>query len=357
MFKIQSIAANQPALQDFKWPHVPPFEALSRDFNDYLAMDSSAQRLYWRNLRTDPCYENRLHDFLSIVSAYLFSYFDSPVYLTVDDDFEIALQRAKINLEREVTRYWLRVDSVPTFNDQNAAADHLTRLVDDNAGVNHALFDYLEANASREAFHIFLRNEVCRNEVVDDEVALMSVGIQGRMKAAVCSNLWDEVGHGTLRQFHTYWLRELLHSMDDWENLLRYRRLEKPWFTMITTNVFNILLSRPGLKFRRYGWFLLNEGWVESHFKKILTGMERVGLNDETTRRYFSAHVSIDPRHTRELVEAFRHQSPRLTPAQTNEVVKGAYISLAASLSQYDLMLGYIRDITDGKIKCVSLAA
>jgi len=159
--------------------------------------------------------------------------------------------------------------------------------VGSNAGVNHPLFDYLESTASLDALHVFLRNDVCRNEVVDDEVAMMSVGIQGAMKAAVCSNLWDEVGHGTLKQYHTYWLRELVDALSDWEGLIEYRKSEKPWFTAITTNVFNILLSRPGLKFRRYGWFLLNEGWVEPHFNKILKGMTRVGLNAEGVQRYF----------------------------------------------------------------------
>jgi hypothetical protein len=127
---------------------------------------------------------------------------------------------------------------------------------------------------------------------------------------------------------------------------------------MITTNVFNILLTRPGLKFRRYGWFLLNEAWVAPHFQKIIAGMRRVGFGEsDDIQVYFTAHLAIDPRHTRELLQAFREQVPALSPAEAAEVLQGAHMSLAASMLQYDRMLGYLRDITAGTLAVNTLQA
>ena len=244
-----------PALQRHCWPPVPAFEAMNEDFKRFIGLGYEEQNTYLNGLRDDALYVQTLNEFLGVVSAYLFSYHDSPLHLSTDDDFEIALQRGKILLEREVIDHWLPVE-VPEMAHGDAVRT-LEALVEDNPGVTHPLFEFLEKDASREAFKIFLRNEVCRNEVVDDEVAVMSTGLQGPMKIAVSANFWDEVGRGKLEGFHTYWLRRLIEGLDDWDSLVRYRRDDKPWYTMITTNVFNVLLTRPGLKWRRYGWFAL----------------------------------------------------------------------------------------------------
>jgi hypothetical protein len=336
-----------PALQAHLWPPVPPFERMAPEFAAFMRASTEEQRRQLAALRETARYLQVINEHLGVISAYLFSYHDSPLYLATDDDFEIDLQRAKIVLEREVLDHWLPVTSIKSDFDQATAVEALTVLAFDNPGIEHPLFDYLEHEASAEAMKIFLRNEVCRNEVVDDEIAVTSTGLQGVMKLTVCANLWDEVGRGRLDGFHTYWLRRLVAGFEDWSELIAYRTNDKPWFTMITTNVFNVLLTRPGLKFRRFGWFALNEAWVARHFAKLLRGMARVGLgHSDDIGIYFSAHESIDPRHTRELLEAFRAQEPRLSDAEATEVVRGAHMSLAASLAQYDRVLGYMRELS-----------
>jgi hypothetical protein len=343
----KALTAPAPLLQPHLWPPLPPFERLDEGFAAFMRLPAEEQRQQLMMLRGTDRYLQVLNEHLGVVSAYLFSYHDSPLYLATDDAFEIDLQRAKIVLEREVLDHWLPVTSIRHDLDHEGAVAALTSLAFENPGIEHPLFDYLEHEASPEAMKIFLRNEVCRNEVVDDEIAVTSTGLQGAMKVTVCANLWDEVGRGRLDGFHTYWLRRLVDAFDDWNSLLAYRAKEKPWFTMITTNVFNVLLTRPGLKFRRFGWFALNEAWVARHFAKILRGIARVGLgNSDDIAIYFSAHESIDPRHTRELLDAFQAQVPRLSDAEATEVVRGAHMSLAASLEQYDRVLGYMRDLS-----------
>jgi hypothetical protein len=49
----------------------------------------------------------------------------------------------------------------------------------------------------------FLLLETIRNEVVDDEVAMMIPSLQHSMKQVMSSNLWDECGNGNIDNFHT----------------------------------------------------------------------------------------------------------------------------------------------------------
>jgi hypothetical protein len=84
------------------------------------------------------------------------------------------------------------------------------------------LFDFIETKASKEAIIEFIRLEVLRKEVVDNEVALIVVGLQDNMKKVMVSNLWDECGNENLNKFHTYWLRQLINILLNWNNFIQY---------------------------------------------------------------------------------------------------------------------------------------
>jgi hypothetical protein len=347
MLKFRTLVETSP-LQNRFWPAVPPFRGLSPDFSAFLELGLDRQAEWLAGLRNDvDTHSARLHEFLSVVSAYLFGYPDSPLFRQVDDKREAQILTAKLSLERELLDYWLTVEDVPESLGQEDAAAYLESLSKDNPSLTHPLFDYIQHAADRAALSTFLRNEVTRNEVVDDEVGMVLVGLQGPMKLAIASNLWDECGRGKLENFHTYWLRRLLEQTEDWEALLDYRN-RRPWITQITTNTFNALLTRPGMRLMSYGWFLINESWVAPHFIRILDGMRRVGLSHEDIEIYFTAHVTIDPRHTDELTGALRAQRPMLSRLETAQVVRGAHLAIAASTAQYDRMLAYLNHITDG---------
>jgi len=284
-----------------------------------------------------------VHDSLGFIYAYVYGYADSPCWLRSDVDLETDLLTAKLLLEREMIERWLEPCPVAAIPDQRAAADHLRELAGGNPGVLHPLFDYLRDDVSREAMIEFLRLEVCRNEVVDDEVALLVCGLQGNMKKVMVSNLWDECGNGQLAQFHTYWLRRLLEGLSDWDALQEYRATRKPWFSTLTSNSLNSLLTRPGYKLRAYGHFLITEGWVEAHFERILAGLERVGLNQGDVAVYFQAHFKIDPHHTEEMLEGIEFQIPALSPEEAAEVVQGAHQAVAAGVAQYERVLRHLQ--------------
>ncbi|BBP02517.1 iron-containing redox enzyme family protein [Sulfuriferula nivalis] len=346
MLNIEKIVNQIPPLQNWDWPPVV-HQAMDKGFKQFINMNRDNQEEFLNNLRNDSLEHSRvLNEYLGIVSGYFFGYQDSPLYLDIDDEFEIAIIAAKIVLEREAKDYWLQLPHLKEITTVEDAVGHLRQIAAANPSLTHSLFPYLRNNASSEAMRVFLWNEIIRNEVVDDEVAMLSVGMQGLMKISTVSNLWDELGHGSLRNFHTYWLRRLLDGLGSKQDFMNYRTNNRPWFTKITTNIFNILLSRPGLKYMKYGWFLTNEGWVEPHFEEIVAGMNRVNFLKDDIQIYFTAHISIDPVHTEELIDGLLHQTPTLTPKELQHVVAGAQMAVAAAKIQYDHVLQYLIEIT-----------
>ncbi len=334
-------------LLTWQWPMVASPEAMPADFMDFIRLDPASQAKYFRDLVKDPhAYAQELHEKLGVVSAYLFGYIDSPIYLRRDDELETLIQIAKISLEAEILDRWIGKQDVSDIHSIDDAVDALAKIASSNPSLEHELFPYLRSDASAESFRVFLWNEVMRNEVVDDEVGVLTTGMQGQMKVATASNLWDEVGNGRLHKFHTHWLRRLVFATGGREAFEAYRP-DRPWYGGITTNVFNILLTRPGLKYQRYGWFMTNEGWVASHFNDIIAGGRRTGFDSDDVLIYFKAHVAIDPVHTRELVDAFIEFSPMMTLAEIREVVAGARLAVAATARQYDYMLDYLRTVDE----------
>lgn len=184
---------------------------------------------------------------MGVIYSYILGYEDSPCYIKTDDKLEIKLQQAKILLERELMNYWLAIQPIPEQLNQVEAAEYLSKKILVNSGIYHELFEHIATTASKAAISTFLQNEVIRNEVVDDEVAWLINGLQGLLKKVAASNLWDECGRGKLTDFHTYWLRMLLEESNGWNQLADYRKLASPWFAKITSNSFNMLLTRPGV--------------------------------------------------------------------------------------------------------------
>jgi hypothetical protein len=346
MIKIESIQNDCPDLQFREWPPVPKFSGFSNEMREFLDANADTRKEILHGLRRNADEHGKfIHDGLGAAYAYVYGYPDSPCYLRSDPSLESSLLSAKIALEEEMLNFWLPVQPPPDVFTQDEAEKYLRNFLTTNAGVHHELFRFLRDEVTKEGMAEFLRLEVCRNEVVDDEVALLVCGLQGNMKKVMASNLSDECGNGALNRFHTYWLRRLIERQFDWDGLLLYRKTIKPWFSTITSNTFNSLLTRPGYKFRAYGCFMATEAWVEPHFEDILSGLARLELDHDDIAVYFHAHKNIDPQHTQEILEAFLHQTPKLAPAEVSEVLLGAHLAVAGGTAQYQRILKHLRDV------------
>ncbi|MGH3623138.1 MAG: iron-containing redox enzyme family protein [Sciscionella sp.] len=345
--RLRPLPEKTARLYDRYWPPVAEFTGFDPELCEFMVASEAEQQALLAQLRTNPHDHGRfLHQHLAEIYAHWFGYRDGAFTRHTDDAEEQRLFATKITLERELFQHWASTDPEPRFADQFEAADYLDDLAATNPGVGHPLFEYLATEAPREQLDRFLQCELIRNEVVDDEVAMLVVGLQGMQKAVAAANLWDECGRGKLENFHTYWLRRLLDATDGWGPLYEFRR-DHPWFAKFTSNMNAALLTRPSRKLMAYGCFLVFESWVEPHFVRILDGLTRVGVLDDEVRIYFTAHVKIDPRHSRELSDGLRLQRPLLTPDEVRDVVHGAHLASSAGKRQFDHMLDYLRTMDE----------
>lgn len=331
-----------PPLQAHPWPAMAPFHTMPPDLQALLPLAPAAQRHLVATLRQEPDrYGRLLHDSLAIYYGYRYGYQDSPCYRRTDVALEAQLLQTGLVLEDELFTHALAPAPIPLGLSQAEAAAYLHELAQDNPGVRHPVFPYLATAASRTALETTLLLETLRNEVVDDEVALLLVGLQGIMKAVVASNMWDVCGYAKLSGFHTYWLRRLLDRLQAWERLVTCRQ-QVPWHTRILSNTLNGLLWRSAYIFQKYGCFLITESWVAPHFQALLAGLDRVGLHHQDITVYFEAHCTIGPVHGAELVEGFAQQQPALPQHDIDAVLRGAHLAIAAGVMQWDLLLTYL---------------
>ncbi len=333
-----------PPLQNHYWPPVNRFSGFSQDLACFINLSSDEQHRWLNQISKEPdSYGQFLHNSLATIYAYCLGYHDSPYFLTTEESLERLLLNAKLTLETELLKNGLPSNPIPQGLSQSEAADYLNILAVDNPSIPHPLFDYLET-APKKVLLCFLQHELMRNEVVDDEVSLLVAGLQGRFKTVAAANLWDECGRGKLIHAHTYWLRRLLEATGGWQELKDYR-LKSPWFSRITSNLFMLLLTRPGLKLSAYGYFLMSESAVAPHFAKILSGLRKVKLTQEDITIYFDAHFKIDKHHGQELVDAVRYKEPSLTQQEIDLLLLGAHLYITAATMQYDRMVSYLSSL------------
>lgn len=327
---------EQDPLINHYWPPVTSTESFSADLLQFMGVSQSQRNAFWVSLRgSQEAHGVFIQKSLSAIYAYWFGYKDSPLYISTNDQLESDVITAKIQIEREMLDNWLRPSAPPQMTNQREACDYLKGYIEANSGIYHDFFEYVKNDMTREQMIEFLLFETVRNEVVDDEVALIVVGLQAQMKSSMTSNLWDECGNGSVRRFHTQWLRQLLDRLGGIAEFAQKRSSLIPWFTGITSNSFNMMATRPGYKYRAYGSFLITESWVNAHFGRILDGMRRVGLDHPDLTIYFTKHFTIDPHHTDQILTAMAHQQPELTPEEITEVLWGAHTAVAAGTKLY----------------------
>jgi len=103
--------------------------------------------------------------------------------------------------------------------------------------------------------------------------------------------LWSSV---IVRNLHM-WEMAPARPPAGWETLAAYRQTA-PWFTRIGSNIFNVLLRRPAYTYRKYGYFLITESWVASHFAHLLAACNG-WVGSQGYRRLLRGAPDYDPHH------------------------------------------------------------
>lgn len=336
---------NSDIVNKRKWPPVNKFSECSKELSAFLMMSQEDIQNKLYNMRSNKVIHREV--VMNVLNTIYSNYFgakDAPCYSNSFDNItQTNFMKVKLELEDELIDYILSdtLEYKGALTTQDVV-QYLVTFVQTNKGVLHPFFSFAEESMTKSQWREFLMIEVIRNEVVDDEVAMMIPGLQHSLKQVMSSNLWDECGNGNIDGFHTTWLRRLLDYEDLWEELYEYRKT-KPWFTSLTSNSLNSLLTAPNKTYAAYGHFLITEGWVCPHFEKMLRGLKRVGLDSEDTLIYFKKHIALDPQHTKEMLEGVLTMSPELNENFLKDIVCGAHQAAAAGSLMYDSLLKYFK--------------
>lgn len=181
-----------PPLHRHDWPPVIPHSADSAELPAFVHASGPEQQRHLVPLRATPDQHSKvLHGYLATLHADCFGYPDSPFTTLAYDEIELARHGGRLRLEQEPLEHWLGTDPLPRPDGQDAIADHLDELTAHNPGVGHPPFEFLRDRATRTQMERFLQCDLIRNMVVDGEVALVVVGLQGMQKAVAAANLWD----------------------------------------------------------------------------------------------------------------------------------------------------------------------
>lgn len=347
MIKLSNIGASNYAKHE-AWPAIAAFNDYHESIKELINLSGQELGEKLNQLqKTDvsKCCELIMNALCTIYSIY-FRYSDSPFTDELDEYTFLELMRLKIYLEKEmINKIFSNIESAPleSYSSVQACYEYLAKYSSENLGKTHVFFDFVSEEMTYNQMREFLFNEVIRNEIVDDEIALMIPGLQHAMKQVIVSNLWDECGQGKIDNFHTTWLRRLLNSIDAKDEIKHYRKI-RPWFTACTSNSFNSLLTSPAGLYAAYGHFLITESWVPLHFSKIIQGMNRLGMTNKNTQIYFTAHINIDKYHATEIIHGILNQNPSLTFYQLRNLVRGACQAVVAGKVMYDHLLNYFNN-------------
>lgn len=342
MLRISNIGASQKNRVNY-WPIVSKFAGLNEEIISLLNKNDEQLKAHFASLHQSNFeeYSRLVMQSLGEIYAGYFGYQDSP-FESADDHLYLSLIKLKLFLEHEMIGNILKAKAITNITEEEFYAQ-ITPYVKEPASAHEKFFDFVANEMTLKQMREFLLIEVIRNEVVEDEVAMIIPGLGGHaMKQAMASNLWDECGSGNIDNFHTTWLYELIEAENAWEKIIEYRKI-KPWFTSITANSFNSLLTGHKKKLRSFGHFLVTEGWVFPHFKKIIEGMNRLGITDNKIRIYFNMHIKIDPHHAEEMLASIVSNKPALTAEQLSDVLQGAHQAFAAGSLMYEKLLNHFK--------------
>ena len=88
--------------------------------------------------------------------------------------------------------------------DFSQPASQFKQLIKDHAAFDHPFYSsFIHKKASKEDLRYYLIQETCLDPKFDDLLALMQIGLKGKVKMEIAHNYWDEMGNGNLEEVHT----------------------------------------------------------------------------------------------------------------------------------------------------------
>lgn len=164
------------------WPPVKASRGLSSEIKKLMSDDKMniLDELHRISSSKNKSFEEVLMTLLSEIYSLFFHYKDSPIHAEGEIDIS-NVYKVKVVLEKKMKDKLFQNDNKlnnDIYESVDVCHDFLFELSNCNSGLEHSFFDYVEKEMPRDQWIEFLLMETIRNEVVDDEVAMMIPGLQ-----------------------------------------------------------------------------------------------------------------------------------------------------------------------------------
>jgi pyrroloquinoline quinone (PQQ) biosynthesis protein C len=210
------------------------------------------------------------------------------------------------------------------------------RLVHTHEVADHRLFRYLEEEATHEQMAHFFLQESTVDARFDDLVALIQVGMDGRMKMELAQNYWDELGNGNMKEVHTHLFNTLLEELGvTRDGSLNTLSDDVLWESLACGNVLVYTALRRKNVYKALGAMGTTEMQSPKRFSRLVRGFKRLGLS-EAALQYHTMHISIDTRHGNGWLRNAILPAVEAYPPARYEIVKGAFYRLHTSQDYCD---------------------
>lgn len=194
---------------------------------------------------------------------------------------------------------------------------------------------YLRDEAPVEAIAFYICMEEQVDGSFDDVMALTQLGMPCPEKMIIADNYWDEMGNGDLDLVHTTMFATSADYLKDVLNKSQCELSQVPPLACLQNG--NILLMwalRRKYMMRLFGAIGLVEGSAPFRFACTTEGMERCELPEEVIA-YHRAHISIDAKHGKELIDDVLGPYAERGEHVIREMVVGVLIRYRIALEYY----------------------
>lgn len=245
-----------------------------------------------------------------------------------------------INFKNLIEAHWLNhefrgIDN--THLDNQKLSQQLIHLWKNHNASHHAIFDFLEREATPEQLYLFFKSDSALNLIFFDLVAYTLIGAEPQTRGTISENLWDEIGHGDNYFTHVNLYKNVLARRDISLPDNHHINLYGP-DALSGHNAFMLGAVNRKHYYKMLGVMAMTEVLDPPQYAKLVKGCLRLGMLDKDVH-YYSEHITIDIKHGDDWLNKVIDVIAEKDPDSKRDFHLGCILRLNTAERYYDNLL------------------
>ncbi|NVN10372.1 iron-containing redox enzyme family protein [Nguyenibacter vanlangensis] len=267
------------------------------------------------------------------------------------NQYSIELLRVRCAIEKAWMDWEVsRVGKLPSNVSPENIGAAIKTLWREHAGHNHAVFDFMKTEATRQQIIKYFTTDYALNMRFYDLIVLSLVGIDEDVRMEVAHNFWDEMGQGNPARTHVRLYRDLLEHLDIQDTPEAFVDA-LGWAGLSGYNLLLYFAFNRREYFRSIGALAITELSDPEQYAKLLAGCRRVGIGTDrpSVLDYYSEHVEVDALHGDGWIDNVIVPILKRYPGEARAVLEGAAMRLNSSQAYWDWQLAEMKALSARK--------